>query len=241
MSCRKSQIVPYEVIQTYFDDPIEGEDVLEFRLLYSGVLLGGSRTHPRPEVKHAIRRQFHPQLRQLWQGDGTLKQLAMRYGILQGKDGGEYFGPQLRTEEDIGTDAAWQLGIHVISQKWQRNGYSFVPLVTRELCLRCSIDILFVRPEDPSLVAESGDLDARLKTVFDALKMPRNLDETGGAGPAEDETPFFVLLEDDKLISEVRMTTDKLLFPYKTANDALLVIHVKLKPTRPVPNDWVFG
>jgi hypothetical protein len=37
------------------------------------------------------------------------------------------------------------------------------------------------------------------------------------------------------------MTTDKLLFPYKTANDALLVIHVKLKPTRPVPNDWVFA
>lgn len=229
------------MIQTYFDDPIEGEDVVEFRLLYGGHLLGGSRNHPRPEVKHAIRKEFHPQLRQLWQGDGTLKQLAMRTGILQGKDGGEDFGPELRTEEDIGTNAAWLLGIQIISQKWQRNGYSFVPLVTRELCLRCSIDILFLRPEEPGLLINSGDLDARLKTIFDALQMPANLDETGGAKPAEGENPFFVLLENDKLVTKVRITTDKLLFPYKTANDALLVIHVKLKPTRPVPNDWVFA
>jgi hypothetical protein len=110
-----------------------------------------------------------------------------------------------------------------------------------QICLARVEGILFLRPEEPGLLINSGDLDARLKTVFDALRMPANLDETGGEGPAEKENPFFVLLEDDKLVTEVRMTTDKLLFPYKTANDALLVIHVKLKPTRPVPNDWVFA
>jgi hypothetical protein len=232
---------PDEVIQTYFDDPIEGEDVVEFRLLYGGDLPSATGTKTRAKLKHAIRKEFHLQLRNLWHGDGTLKQLAMRTGILQGKDGGADFSPERRAEEDIGTPAALQAGLHMISQKWERNGYSFVPLVTRDLSLRCAMDILFLRPEDPNLFSERGDLDARLKTIFDALRMPANLNEAGGVGPAENEHPFFLLLEDDKLVTEVRVVTDKLLFPPKTANDAFLVIHVKLKPTRPLPDSWVFA
>ena len=74
--------------------------------------------------------------------------------------------------------------------------------------------------------------------------MPKNLDETGGQGPQDGEEPFYVLLEDDKLISEVRVTTDQLLLLPKerelNQNDAFLVIHVKLLPTYPSPNNWAF-
>ena len=44
----------------------EGKDVLEFRLLYQGKLLGASRGDPRAEHKHVLRREFHKQLKRLW-------------------------------------------------------------------------------------------------------------------------------------------------------------------------------
>ncbi len=84
---------------------------------------------------------------------------------------------------------------------------------------------------------QGGDLDARIKTVFDALRLPDSLDEAGGIGPQQDEEPFFCLLQDDKLISEIKVNTDELLVLPKErevkANDAFLVIHVKLNPARP--------
>jgi hypothetical protein len=87
------------------------------------------------------------------------------------------------------------------------------------------------------MLIRSGDLDARMKTLFDALRIPKDLAETGGQGPQDDEDPFYCLLEDDKLIADVSITTDKLLLlPKKRvpdANDVFLVITVKIKPTGP--------
>ena len=72
-----------------------------------------------------------------------------------------------------------------------------------------------------------------------------NLGETGGMGPQEDEDPFFCLLEDDRLISEVRVTTDQLLLlPNQRelkANDAHVIIHVKLNHRHPRTFDNYFG
>jgi hypothetical protein len=41
--------------------------------------------------------------------------------------------------------------------------------------------------------------------------MPDNPGETGGAQPHEDERPLFCLLQNDKLISEIKVTADELL------------------------------
>jgi hypothetical protein len=91
---------------------------------------------------------------------------------------------------------------------------------------------MFLRPEEDRFVMKSGDLDGRLKTLFDALRIPNNAGETGNVGPQADETPLFCLLEDDRLISEVRLYTDQLLLlPGERevkANDTFAVIHVKL-------------
>jgi hypothetical protein len=134
------------------------------------------------------------------------------------------------------TDELLEIGINQIADKWQRFGYRFVPLITEELAVLCSIDVLFLRPEAPGFLMQGGDLDARLKTLFDALRLPSNLGETGGVNPQKDEDPFFCLVEDDKLISEVRITTDELLvLPTDREvkpNDAFLVIHVKTKPVK---------
>jgi hypothetical protein len=70
--------------------------------------------------------------------------------------------------------------------------------------------------------------------LFDALRIPADCSELGGATKEEDEDPyFFCLLEDDALITEVAVTTDALLAPYSvgTENDVQLVIKVKVRPT----------
>jgi hypothetical protein len=52
-----------------------------------------------------------------------------------------------------------------------------------------------------------------------------NVSELGGASATPDEDPFFCLLEDDSLITEVNITTDRLLTSATShIHDVLLVI-----------------
>ncbi|MBI3714874.1 MAG: hypothetical protein HY255_02640, partial [Betaproteobacteria bacterium] len=121
-----------------------------------------------------------------------------------------------------------------LAGQFERCGYNFVPLVRAELSLVCSIEILFLRPDVPGTIIKSGDLDNRLKTLFDALRLPVNQQELGGyLTPQQGETPFYCLLEDDGLITHISVTTDTLLQPVGADikdNDARLVITVKIKP-----------
>jgi hypothetical protein len=58
--------------------------------------------------------------------------------------------------------------------------------------------------------------------------------------PSGDENPMYCLLEDDKLISDVRVNADQLLglpdAPEMDKNDVFLVIDVKMQPV--FPNKW---
>jgi hypothetical protein len=120
-----------------------------------------------------------------------------------------------------------------LARNFSRNGFRFVPLCTEKLTLLCRIDVLFLRPDAPGSLIKSGDIDNRLKTLFDALRMPASADELGGYQPGQDEDPFFCLLEDDKLISHISVETDVLLEPIGQtfdANDARLVMTVNIRP-----------
>jgi hypothetical protein len=98
--------------------------------------------------------------------------------------------------------------------------------------LRCSLDVLLLRPADERFILKRGDIDGQVKTLFDALRIPENADETGGATPEADEDPFYCLLSDDRLITEVRVIDDQLLvLPHERevkATDSFVVIHVKI-------------
>jgi len=203
---------------------------LEFRLLYSGEL-PSSGNQGRPAVKHGLRRSFHPQLRRLWQNNRQLKILLKYEGERWLRDHPvRPFEPGIQYSDKELFDA----GTSAISENWLIEGYKFVPLITAKLALYCSLDITFLRPEEPRFVFHSGDLDGRIKTMFDSLRMPIGREETGGTGPQDDETPFFCLLEDDRLISEVRVISDELLLlPAQRQlgpHDVFAVIHVKIKP-----------
>jgi hypothetical protein len=132
------------------------------------------------------------------------------------------------------TEWARQLGLRYFAKKWERCGCGFIPLVTEGIVVRCAIDILFLRPEEPGRILQSGDLDNRIKTLFDALRLPANLDECGGKTPSIDFDPMYCLLEDDKLISEVRVVTDRLLMLPRTKtvsmHDVFLVMNIKIDP-----------
>jgi hypothetical protein len=81
-----------------------------------------------------------------------------------------------------------------------------------------------------TIVTNGGDIDNRIKVLFDALCIPMGKHELGGAMPQDGEDPFYVLLEDDRLITRIGVTTDQLLIPVSLSgnvNDVVLVLTVK--------------
>jgi hypothetical protein len=188
---------------------------VEFRLTYDGVLLGASRNNTRSEHKHAIRRVFHAQLKRLWAT-----------------------APHLKDAEHVTTTAKYPNGEVVVAggpkynaDRFRLGKYRLVPLATRELDLVCGIDVLFLRYDQPGqTLLQSGDIDNRLKTLFDALRIPQVGESC--PDPAPDEDPFFCLLEDDSMITHLSVTTDVLLEPNKDINDVRLIITTKIWPTR---------
>jgi len=94
----------------------------------------------------------------------------------------------------------------------------------------CSLDILFLRRDSPGgLIEHGGDIDGRIKVLFDGLRMPASTpEEMPEDAPHEGEDPFFCLLEDDRYIDEVKITTDRLLTSDEEhIHNVLLIINVE--------------
>jgi hypothetical protein len=214
--------------------PIESENLVEFHLLYSGPLHSGSESQRKE--KHAIRKVFHSQLRQLWIIHPNLRERAVGHG-----------GIGLNQEQNAAmpSDDLFQRGVLAIAENWNRNGFNFLPLVTEKLCLRCSLEILFLRRDERNYVLQGGDIDGRIKILFDSLRLPKDKQEfPPNTVPQSDENPFFCLLEDDSLISEVHIKTGPLLMLPGTSvidkHEVYLEIAVRLNTTRAVAHSWVF-
>lgn len=186
---------------------------MEFRLTYAGKLLahrGGRSLHI-----HAIRQVFHQQLKSLWNEHPVL-----------------YRDPS-SGDTDPDPESLWE-------KTFPQNGYNWKPIVTKSNGLICALDILMLRKGLPGRV--QTDIDNRLKTVFDALRMPASAEVSIKTTCEEDRSlkpeqdPFFVLLEDDQLITRVSITSDMLLEPVAEVTrpeDAVrLVINVNIRPYR---------
>jgi hypothetical protein len=197
---------------------------MEFRLTYEGPLYSIQRDpisgqpDKRRDHKHDIRKTFHYQLKRLWECT-----------------------PFLHTGKSTGPDLAGYVVTSLpplpnkdaLAAKYALYGFNFVPLVTRDLHLLCGLDILFLRPDRPGEVLNSGDIDNRIKTLFDALRVPVAGEEYGKRIVQPDEKPFFCLLEDDSLITKISVETDQLLQGVSSIpdmNDARLIITVRLRP-----------
>jgi hypothetical protein len=123
--------------------------------------------------------------------------------------------------------------------KFPLGRYTFIPLVTRLHGLVCEIDITFLRREEPgAIVNEGGDIDNRLKTLFDALRIPYNAAEMGRSTDPGDTVNVFCLLEDDLLITRLSVRTGRLLGPLdltetkERETDVEIHIHAFIKVNR---------
>ena len=228
-----SEELPYITIEEGAVPPFQEEGCMEFRLLYTGYLPPHSENASMLQVKHDIRREFLPQMRQLWKAHPNLQQYLLFRGCHVAGN------VQNLSQEEIR-----ESGVASIADTWRVNGFRFLPLIEERFCLACSLDILFLRVGAPGSLIKNGDIDNRIKTLFDALKMPKG-NELGGLVPQDGEDPFYCLLEDDKLISEVKVTTDRLLWPSDKAMrgkkfDAHVVISIKAVPTQLNSHSHVF-
>lgn len=106
-------------------------------------------------------------------------------------------------------------------------------MVNQNNSLIAELDIVFLRPEEPgSVITQGGDIDNRLKTLFDALSIPRADQIPVGDSPGKGEDPFHCLLEDDNLITGVNITVDRLLGSNCGHQGVLLLIRVDVSRIR---------
>ena len=80
-------------------------------------------------------------------------------------------------------------------------------------------------------LVQGGDIDNRMKTLLDTLKIPTNTDLPDKGPPLPDQDPLFCLLEDDSLITGLNVKTDRLLDPDFPPTEVILLIHVRTRPT----------
>ena len=75
--------------------------------------------------------------------------------------------------------------------------------------------ITFLRQQPPGqLLGEGGDIDNRLKTLSDALRMPSKAEaQQAQIDIRPDDDPIHCLLQDDALVTKVTLETDRLLRP----------------------------
>jgi hypothetical protein len=177
---------------------------MPFRLTYRGPL----KANGGPAHKHDLRRHFHAQLKQLWSREPLLSFGSGR-------------GAFLRCQNDAPGRAIYPL-----------DGVNYACLVTERLYLHCELEILFLRPSPPgALIGTGGDIDNRMKTLFDGLRRPLASTEVPAGSPKFAAEPFHCLLSDDALISKVAITTDQLLEPVDDG-----VVHLVIGVTV-VPHD----
>jgi hypothetical protein len=186
---------------------------MRLTLHYRGIL----RSNGSPAHKHEIRQHFHIQLRTVW----AQQPLVENPNLLQPKrrDGDYCF---LRPVGD----------------------FTFVPLVTEETNTIAELSITMLRPETPGgIITQGGDLDNRMKTLFDALTMPRHANALPpGVVPLENEKPYFYcLLEDDNLVTTISVRTEQLLEPVSDQSVVDVSIFVRTRVTRPTMGNGAFA
>lgn len=173
---------------------------MEFMLHYRGEL----KSNGSPVDKHRIRQCLHPQLKELW------KQPPLMHFK-------ELLVPQ-SAKKSFGVIR--ELGV-----------FQFAPLVSSKINFVAELEITLLRPGTPgNIVQRGGDIDNRLKTLLDALTVPPHSNALPkNIEPADGETPFFCVLDDDRLITKLSVYTESLLEATTSPSEVELMMLVRTK------------
>jgi len=157
---------------------------LKFTLYYRGPIGSNKIAH-----KHAIRRQFHEQMKELWEQHKGLASLS-----------------------DLNRKTRHKKVPQISSNNRNGDSYNWLYLIGPAHGISCSLEItLLKRGAYGKILRHGGDLDNKLKTLIDALKAPRHKEEHPDGPPMDDENPYFCVMEDDNFIDSIKIKTDRLL------------------------------
>lgn len=203
--------------RVYLADPDFRKDAcaVKFTLTYEGPLWTNMKK--RRTQGPTIRRQFHSQLERIWRINPFLSNFAVVAN-----------------------------GITVDAKEWLASHYAsfpechFIPLVTEHFCVECALDLKILRPSD--VPGEMPDIDNQVKSLIDALKSPKTRDHLGDVTGIN---PYFVLMDDDRLITKISSTSDELLYPVSNkasidSHDCRVSIDVYIRPLLPTVNNTIF-
>jgi hypothetical protein len=110
----------------------------------------------------------------------------------------------------------------------EKHGAWFRPLVRESYALHCGLKITFLRREPSGKVYQGGDIDGRIKTIIDALTMPRHVEQILERN--NESEPTYCLMEDGSLISGFQVESERLLGDQSNSADyAKLVIEVDVR------------
>jgi hypothetical protein len=177
---------------------------MKFTLYYRGPL----KPNGGPKDKHVIREFLHPQIRDLWE---HMPLSHMKEKLLD---------PKRNPDTPPG-------GNNLLLDCC---GHTFACVVSKRLHTTAKLNITILRPEQPgNILAQSGDIDNRLKTLLDALTIPPHANQLPKSfTPSDDQKPFFCLLQDDALVTEISIRTLRWLNPDAISKaEVVLLINVE--------------
>jgi hypothetical protein len=193
---------------------------MDFILRYRGPIHANGNT----KEKHTIRQAIHRQLTELCTQE-PLFHSAQNPDLPEGRLESQQFKVPRPLKKG---------GFYTFSLR----GFQFVPIINKPHELACSLEILMLRREKPgAIISHGGDIDNRLKTLFDALRMPHHESELLGVDCPATEERMYCLLEDDCLITKVAVNTQQLLEPLsreESSSTVELLMHVFIQSTYPM-------
>jgi hypothetical protein len=201
---------------------IAKEAEMRFSLKYQGELLAAKRKDNRSQNKNQLRWHFSEQLEQLLKR-GDFSRI-----------------PKFESVSKTGK------GIRIDFSKvpeWKHfNDAEYLAIVDRSMNVGVTLDIEIERHEPPGSLFQhggdhSGDLDNRLKTLFDGLRSPHDASEAisySKSFPArenldKEKERCVCLLEDDGVITGFRVSTSASLDPNLPQTHVAIKIGVEIK------------
>ena len=142
---------------------------MKFRLTYAGIVKS-SGNKSKPVNKHELRLAFHEQLLVLWESNPVLSEFSQeKFPNMESAIEPDFVAAI--NEGDDGVLPEKYPYSELLIAKHNKHDVHWHPLVTAESGLIAEVDILMLRPNDSKSIVQGGDIDGRVKTIFDALSI----------------------------------------------------------------------